>query len=208
MAMVKMNSLHWHLTDDQSFPWQSEELPKLSARGAYAPAAVYTPDDVRQVVEYARFRGIRVIPELDTPGGGARRGTERGAFVVLHVYHIMDAVDWVESLQTFSCPAEAAILCRWPWALLPAPMACHLPHCSGHTQSWGKGHPELLTECHDGDGQPTGELGPLNPARNETYGAVWRLLRELARVFTDPYVHLGSDETNHTCWKVRSTMAA
>ena len=66
--MVKMNCLHLHLTDDESFPWASEELPDLAAKGAFAPEAVYTADDIRDVVEFARFRGIRVIPELDTPG--------------------------------------------------------------------------------------------------------------------------------------------
>ncbi len=69
MAMTKMNCLHWHMTDDQSFPWMSENLPELAVKGAFAPAAVYTSKQIRDVVEYARFRGIRVIPELDMPGG-------------------------------------------------------------------------------------------------------------------------------------------
>jgi hexosaminidase len=68
MAMVKLNCLHWHLTDDESFPWQLADLPELADKGAFAPEAVYTVGDIREVVEYARFRGIRVIPELDTPG--------------------------------------------------------------------------------------------------------------------------------------------
>ena len=68
MSYVKMNVLHWHVVDSQSFPFVPSSLPTMSADGAYTPTHVYTYDDVREVVKYAMERGIRVVPEFDTPG--------------------------------------------------------------------------------------------------------------------------------------------
>ena len=66
MAAVKLNVLHLHLSDDEGFRVQSRRCPKLtqfSSAGLF-----YTQTQVRNVVRYARDRGIRVIPEFDVPG--------------------------------------------------------------------------------------------------------------------------------------------
>lgn len=63
MAMVKLNTFHWHLFDTESFSLVVESQPELSRLGAFAPNQVYTPGDVRDIVQYAKARGVRVLPE-------------------------------------------------------------------------------------------------------------------------------------------------
>ena len=66
MAAVKLNVLHWHLSDDQGFRVESKRFPKLQDMGS--DGHYYTQEQVRELIEYARDRGIRVVPEFDMPG--------------------------------------------------------------------------------------------------------------------------------------------
>jgi|SRR5579871_443347 len=66
MAAVKLNVFHWHLSDDQGFRVESRRFPKLQELGS--DGLFYTQQQVREVIEYARDRGIRVVPEFDMPG--------------------------------------------------------------------------------------------------------------------------------------------
>jgi len=70
LPYAKINVLHWHMVDSQSFPFESLTHPKLW-EGAYSPLERYTQSDVESIVEYARLRGVRVIVEFDMPGHAA-----------------------------------------------------------------------------------------------------------------------------------------
>lgn len=65
MSMTKLNVLHWHFQDSQSWPLLLNELDIVDP---YSDEEVYTQADIKSIIEFAYYRGIRIIPELDLPG--------------------------------------------------------------------------------------------------------------------------------------------
>ncbi|KAL7647859.1 UNVERIFIED_CONTAM: hypothetical protein RMT77_001468 [Armadillidium vulgare] len=81
MSFNKLNYFHWHISDSASFPLLMSSLPKMGVYGPYSPEEVYTSEDVTDLVQYAKLRGIRIIPEIDAPshvGFGWEWGEEEG----------------------------------------------------------------------------------------------------------------------------------
>ncbi len=88
MALLKMNTFHWHLTDDQGWRIEIKKYPRLTQIGAWRPGVgfdldpksttaygpdgryggFYTQDDIREVVAYAAARHITIVPEIEMPG--------------------------------------------------------------------------------------------------------------------------------------------
>lgn len=66
MAAVKLNVLHWHLSDNEGFRVESKQFPKLHGMGS--DGLFYTQAEIRDFIAYARDRGIRIVPEFDIPG--------------------------------------------------------------------------------------------------------------------------------------------
>jgi len=66
MEAVKMNVFHWHLSENQGFRVESKKYPKLHELGS--DSLYYTQDEIRDLIAYARDRGIRVVAEFDMPG--------------------------------------------------------------------------------------------------------------------------------------------
>ncbi len=65
MEAVKMNVFHWHLSEDQGFRVESKLFPRLQEKGSNG--LYYAQAQVREVVQYAHDRAIRVVPEFDVP---------------------------------------------------------------------------------------------------------------------------------------------
>ena len=84
LALLKLNTLHWHLTDDQGWRIEIKRYPKLTEVGAWRrPAGAagtdangqpvryggfYTQDEIRDIVRYASERYVTIVPEIDMPG--------------------------------------------------------------------------------------------------------------------------------------------
>ena len=95
MELVKLNVFHWHLSDDQGFRAESHRYPKLQTMGS--DGKFYTQAEMREVVAYARDRGIRVVPEFDMPGharswfvGYPELAALPGPYTVVHHYTVED----------------------------------------------------------------------------------------------------------------------
>jgi hexosaminidase len=137
MEAVKLNVFHWHLSDNQGFRVESKKYPKLQEMGS--DGLFYTQAEVRDLIEYARDRGIRVVPEFDMPG---------------------------------------------------------------HSTSWFVGYPDLASA--PGPYQIERKWGVFDPAMDPTRDNVYKFLDdfigEMARLFADPYFHIGGDEVNGKQW--------
>lgn len=85
MSLLKMNVFHWHLTDDQGWRIEIKKYPKLTEVGARRDSTeinhfhsnvydgkphsgFYTQEEIKEIVEYATARHIRVVPEIEMPG--------------------------------------------------------------------------------------------------------------------------------------------
>ncbi|MCX6144028.1 MAG: family 20 glycosylhydrolase [Ignavibacteriales bacterium] len=77
IASYKMNTFHWHLTEDQGWRIEIKKYPRLTTAGAWRKETMgdrtphggfYSQDDVREIVEYARQHFITVVPEIEMPG--------------------------------------------------------------------------------------------------------------------------------------------
>lgn len=95
MAVVKLNVFHWHLSEDQGFRVESKRFPLLQRDGS--DGLFYTQAEIRDVVAYARDRGIRVVPEFDMPGhfsswlvGYPRYGSGRGPYHIQRTWGVFD----------------------------------------------------------------------------------------------------------------------
>jgi N-acetyl-beta-hexosaminidase len=97
MALVKLNVLHFHLTEDQGFRVESKTHPRLHELGS--DGRYFTQDEIREIITYAADRGIRVVPEFDIPGHATswlvaypELGSAPGPYVIERKWGVFDPV--------------------------------------------------------------------------------------------------------------------
>jgi hexosaminidase len=137
LEAVKMNVFHWHLSDNEGFRVESKKFPKLQENGS--DRQFYTQEEIRDLIAYARDRGIRVVPEFDMPG---------------------------------------------------------------HSTAWFVGYPELASGAGPYElERKWGVFDPaMDPSNEKTYKFLDTFIGEMAKLFPDPYFHIGGDEVNGKEW--------
>ncbi|MBK7907391.1 MAG: family 20 glycosylhydrolase [Gemmatimonadetes bacterium] len=126
MARYKLNTFHWHLTDDQGWRLEIKQYPRLTEIGScrdetmlernFEPyrgdgirhCGFYTQDEVRDVVAYAAARNITVVPEIEMPGHAVAAltaypelGCTPGPFQVMRIWGVSDDI-FCPSERTFA----------------------------------------------------------------------------------------------------------
>lgn len=172
IALHKMNTFHWHLTEDQGWRIEIKKYPKLTQVGAYRNGTIighhpgtgndqtkyggyYTQEQVKEIVKYASDRFITVIPEIEMPG------------------HASAAIAAYPELSCF--PDEAT--------KHPAKVSWYGDSTGKQVQqAWGI-YPDVFA--------PT----------EYTFKFLENVLDEVIALFPSTYIHIGGDECPKENWK-------
>ncbi|SPO21309.1 probable putative exochitinase [Ustilago trichophora] len=185
MSFVKLNQLHWHATDTQSFPLAFTDivdakpgnytkLSTLAERGSYgyykaengeAKKMVYTEADVREIINYAAARGVNVIIETDMPA------------------HMLAGVQDLFEGQLMACPNV------FDWQSVAAEPP--------------SGQLRLVSNSPTLD---TTDVATFKVPYSVSL-FVTDLLRKVSSLSKSLYVSSGGDEPNHSCWNLTEEMA-
>ncbi len=172
IAMHKMNTFHWHLTEDQGWRIEIKRYPKLTQVGAcrngtivgHHPGAgndnkkdcgYYTQQQIKDIVKYAADRYITIIPEIEMPG------------------HASAAIAAYPQLSCFpDSSTKIARGVKWSGDSTGKQVQ----------QSWGV-YPDVF--CPD----------------DYTFKFLENVLDEVMQLFPSKYIHIGGDECPKTYWK-------
>ncbi len=179
IALHKMNTLHWHLTDDQGWRIEVKKYPKLTQVGAYRNGTLighypgegndqtlyggfYTQEEVKDIVDYASKRHVRVIPEIEMPGHAS---AAIAAYPYLSCFPEQNTVDRSGMLSEKSKALQA------------------------------KGTPKVVYESW-------GVIPDVFCAgKEETFALLEGVLEEIMPLFPASYIHIGGDECPKNNWK-------
>ncbi|GAA3571349.1 beta-N-acetylhexosaminidase [Snuella lapsa] len=179
IAMHKMNTFHWHLTEDQGWRIEIKKYPKLTEVGGWRNGTIighspgtgndqkkyggyYTQEEVKEVVEYAASKHITVIPEIEMPG-------HSGAAIAAYPY--------------LSCFPEE-------------PTDKNYSMLSEKSKALQKaGTPKVVYETW-------GIIKDVYCAgKEETFTFLEDVLSEVMALFPSTYIHIGGDECPKENWK-------
>ena len=193
MAAVKLNTLHLHLTDSQSFPLllddDNDNDNDGSARAADAKASATqgghggSDDDDTDVLD----------PHGPVPAGFRLASlAEAGAYSATETYSSAQ-------LRVLVAYARARGVRVVPEIDVPA-----------HTAAWGAARPALIAKCPRAAAarESPSDVYALDPTRNATHAIVRAVVRAVARVFDDEFIHLGADEIHQECWREDAALMA
>lgn len=179
LAMHKMNSFHWHLTEDQGWRIEIKKYPKLTEIGAWRSGTIvgnypgsendnlkyggyYTQEEVKEVIAYAAKNHITVIPEIELPG------------------HSSAAIAAYPFLSCF--PKEKSIV---PKGMIS----------KGSKEAQKNGKPKIVQESW-------GVYDDVYCAgKEETFEVLENILSEVIELFPSKYIHIGGDECPKGNWK-------
>ncbi|KAH9953189.1 N-acetylhexosaminidase [Russula dissimulans] len=175
MSWVHLNTFHWHVVDSQSFPLSVPNYTELADKGAYSADAVYTPDDVAEIVSYAGARGIDVLIEIDTPG-------HTSAISYSHPEHVAcaGATPWLTYAN--EPPAGQLRLATPATVNFTAGLLCAVAQMFPSTL-FSTGGDEINARCYQDDPQTQNDLGgrTLDQALDSFTRATHGALRELGK---------------------------
>ena len=179
LAIHKMNTFHWHLTEDQGWRIEIKKYPKLTEVGAWRNGTIvghfpgtandntkhggfYTQEEIKDIVAYAASRHITVIPEIELPG------------------HASAAIAAYPFLSCF--PSEPSVV--------PNDMISEVSK-----QAQANGQPKIVQESWSvyNDVYCVGN--------EETFAFIENVLREVMELFPSDYIHIGGDECPKDNWK-------
>ncbi len=173
LAMLKINTFHWHLTEDQGWRIEIKKYPKLTEVGAWRDGTIighhpgsgndnqhyggfFTQQQVKEIVKYASDRYITIIPEIEMPG---------------HSSAAIAAYPWL------SCfPDEDTKLPKNPST------AANAKKGKSVIESWG---------VYEDVFAPT----------EQTFKFLQDVIDEIVPLFPGKYIHVGGDECPKTAWK-------
>lgn len=180
LAYHKLNTFHWHLTEDQGWRIEIKKYPELTKVGAWRNGTIigrypgtgndntryggyYTQEEIKEVVQYAKERFIEVIPEIEMPG---------------HSSAAIAAFPWL------SCFPDKP-------TSIPANMIS-----SKSVDELKNGRVKLVQETW-------GVFDDVFCAGNDSaFIFLQNVIDEVVELFPSKYFHIGGDECPKTHWKL------